>query len=230
MRQIVFYFSILFSLSLTSCGITEFGNHYDLKNGIYKIPKGQKVLVHEHGDHIDIYNFEADTVGEKLYAFDDELENKTDLPEELLIVKNSFDIDLSTIPIKLRFAQQNVPTQLVGELNGALFLGFRKDIHKIKYEKNYFNQYVRKGTNTGFAIGIISGFSGSKIDETVTNFNIEGEYEGLLWMYGINTIIGWNAFSFGIAIGQDMLLDSNRKYWVYNHKPWIGISLGINLN
>ena len=36
--------------------------------------------------------------------------------------------------------------------------------------------------------------------------------------------------NFGLNTGMDFLLDKQRKTWIYQSKPWIGISIGLNMN
>jgi hypothetical protein len=47
---------------------------------------------------------------------------------------------------------------------------------------------------------------------------------------GIAGFIESNVASFGIALGFDSLLNSDRKVWIYNKKPWLGFIVGIALN
>jgi hypothetical protein len=47
---------------------------------------------------------------------------------------------------------------------------------------------------------------------------------------GIAGIIGINNFTLGLAVGFDNLLDKNKKVWVYQGKPWLGLAFGLNSN
>ena len=47
---------------------------------------------------------------------------------------------------------------------------------------------------------------------------------------GIAGLIGVGEFTFGAALGFDNLLDKNRKAWIYQDKPWIGFTVGFNIN
>ncbi|GAB3813836.1 hypothetical protein GCM10028895_06320 [Pontibacter rugosus] len=56
------------------------------------------------------------------------------------------------------------------------------------------------------------------------------EYEGVVLLKGVAGIIGINNFSLGLTIGIDHLFDKNRDDWIYQHKPWVGLAFGLNLN
>jgi hypothetical protein len=64
----------------------------------------------------------------------------------------------------------------------------------------------------------------------VTNYQIDSEYDGLVWFNGFAGIIGVDNYSIGLAIGWDNLLDQNRRFWYYQQKPWLGLTFGININ
>jgi len=52
-----------------------------------------------------------------------------------MLVKNSFDIHLTSVLIKYRFPTPTIPNQFSNNFNGALYVGIRKDlIHFRKYD------------------------------------------------------------------------------------------------
>lgn len=64
----------------------------------------------------------------------------------------------------------------------------------------------------------------------VTNDYIQSEYDGFIITKGIAGLIGVGEFTFGGAINFDQLMDKNRKAWIYQGKPWLGITVGFNIN
>jgi len=68
----------------------------------------------------------------------------------------------------------------------------------------------------------------------VTAFNTSGrvpdEYQALGINYGLSTTFSFNKFSAGLAVGFEKLADRNNRIWIYDNKPWLGLTLGINLN
>lgn len=213
---------------LNSCSAIKFGNKNELESGYYKNSESEKVYIHEEEEKI--YLFE---IKENKLELNQIIENNieaTEIATDYSFRRNSFDIDLISIPIKYRFANEYLPAQLNTALSAAIFIGFRKDFHSIKYEADLFGTQKRSVSSLGFSLGILSGFSHVDINETTTQFLQEKEYEGVAWMNGINGIVGWNQFSFGLVLGFDFLLDQNKDIWIYNKKPWIGFSIGLNLN
>jgi hypothetical protein len=144
--------------------------------------------------------------------------------------QRSFDLDVLTIPFKYRPAAADLPNQLNTNFNGALYVGFRRDIYRLTYKKAPFNISKRKITHYGYSVGLFTGLGSTAINPWVTRDQITSEYDGVVWLKGMAGIIGINNFTFGLAIGVDHLLDRNHKVWIYQNKPWIGLVLGLNLN
>lgn len=228
MKLYFYILGILALLFLNACSVIKFGNKNELESGYYKTSESKKVYIQEEAEQI--YVFEKQ---ENKLELMQTIENHIDASEEAphyLYRKNSFDIDLISIPVKYRFANEFVPAQLNTALSAAIFIGFRKDFHNIKYEADLLGPQKRKISNIGFSLGVLSGFSHVDINETTTQFLQEKEYEGVAWMNGLNAIVGWNHLSFGLVLGFDFLLDQNKNIWIYHKKPWIGFSIGLNLN
>ncbi|MEJ7681528.1 MAG: hypothetical protein WKG06_27495 [Segetibacter sp.] len=47
---------------------------------------------------------------------------------------------------------------------------------------------------------------------------------------GLAAIVGINNLSVGFLLGTDYLLDKNKRFWIYQGKPWLGLSVGLNIN
>jgi hypothetical protein len=157
---------------------------------------------------------------------------KIDMPgkEEAIFHKHSLDFDFMTIPLKLRPAQSNVPAQLNTHLNGALYAGYRNDRFRVGYNTDPLMRSELKTNHFGISIGVFSGIGGTFMSPTTTNFKIDKEYDGVVWCNGLAVFIGVNRFTVGLAAGIDHLTDSNRFLWIYQNKPWLGLSFGLNLN
>ena len=152
------------------------------------------------------------------------------LREPHLFKKYSFDLDVLTIPFKYRPTADGVPRQLNTQFNGALYAGYRTDRYRIRYSPTPLNVARREITHFGFSVGYFSGIGAETITPLVTNHIFQDEYDGIVWMNGVGGFIGINNFTFGLGIGLDYLLDHNRKHWVYQGKPWLGLALGLNVN
>ncbi len=232
MRNIIYLFSLITTAPFifSSCSSIKLGNKSSLSSGYYIAPHHKKVYVDtDQNDEIHIYEQENSNVMQLVstYAIQS---NHNSSSASIVLTKSTFDFDLITIPIKLRPSVQNVPAQFNNNLNMAAFTGYRKDFHKISYKSSPLNIYKRKISNFGIAAGVVSGLSGTFINETTTSFNQRLEYDGITWMYGLSMICGWNQLTFGLTTGRDVLLDHNRSIWVYNHQTWYGLTIGLHLN
>lgn len=146
------------------------------------------------------------------------------------LATNKFDLDFIVMPVKYRFAKQGIPHQLNAEMVGALFGGFRRDYYQVRYDESPLGQYEREINHWGFSLGFFSGFGNTFMSPTNTGFEIEEEYDGIVWTKGLGTIVSLNNFSVGLVAGFDNLLDKNRDVWIYEEEPYVGAVVGINLN
>jgi hypothetical protein len=146
--------------------------------------------------------------------------------------KNSFsnksiDIDLSTVLMKLRPHQKDVPTQLSYNINAALYIGLRRDFYKLIPYKSALKKETSFVRQLGFDFGLFAGIGMTAMNPWVTEGKVPIEYDGIVFQKGIAGFITIDRMSVGLSLGFDNLLDSNKKSWVYNQKPYIGLMIGI---
>jgi hypothetical protein len=234
-------FAVLF-LSVfifTGCAVLKESPKYGFNEGYYKSrlfkKKLKKVYVVPVGDSINVYSAKklkaatVDATQDIKIAFP--LNEKPEAFTNYIFRKNSFDIDVLSILFKYRPTVNGFPPQLsTSILNGALYLGYRTDIYKLKYKQNPLKKFKRNINHYGFSIGVFGGISASRIDENSTMGRLNYQYDGFIIPTGISAIIALDKLSFGIMGGIDELPDKNSKVWIYNGKPWIGLSVGLNLN
>lgn len=149
---------------------------------------------------------------------------------KITLHKPSLDFDFLTIPLKLRGSKAGVPAQLNTNLNGAVYLGYRTDKYVVRYLRNPLEQYERKTNHFGFSFGLFTGFGNTFMSPTNTADLLPGEYDGVVWSKGVAGIVAVNAFTVGIALGMDHLLDKNHRIWIYQTQPYVGLTFGLNLN
>lgn len=145
-------------------------------------------------------------------------------------VQRTLDVDLLSIPVKIRPATQGIPTQMVTSINAAIFLGFRKDVYHLHQQKQGRGHYRFKEFHHGFSIGACTGIGASSITSGFTRKMVSTDYEGVVWSNGIAGLIAINQFTIGVMLGTDNLLNTDRRYWIYEGKPWVGLAVGLNLN
>lgn len=224
---------------LSSCSSIRHSSKYTFSDGLYTSDVTgndiRKVYVDYEEEDIHVYPVRKNTTG---YVVDTALQKQVVFGETIndhndayfSFRQNSFDIDFLTLPFKYRFRIGDMPRQFTSTLSGGLYLGYRTDVYVLHYPSNLLGKSSRHITHTGFSFGAFSGLGGTAMSPWVTNDVVQIEYEGMIWSNGVAGIIGFNNFTVGLALGMDHLLDPNRKAWIYQQKPWIGVVFGLNLN
>ncbi|MDQ3291579.1 MAG: hypothetical protein M3Q05_09850 [Bacteroidota bacterium] len=149
--------------------------------------------------------------------------------QNLRFHRHTFDVDVFTIPFKIRPGVKDFPMQLNPNFSGALYLGRRHDYYRIRTVTKQSERLV-KITGVGYGYGGILGIGGVTMNPFVTHNKINYEYDGFVITGGLAGIYDAKKFNLGLALGTDLLLDKNRKFWLYQGKPWLGFLFGINLN
>ena len=222
MRNLIILVFIIIYFS--SCSAINQMHKKELSDGAYvQIQDGYKRQVHIENldDTIKLYsnNLPVDYINSQSYS--DKL---------YLFKKSSFDIDFITIPVKYRPSSQGMPNQLSSDINASVYLGLRNDIFNIHFPKSISGKQKRKIQHFGYSIGGILGVGNTVINEHVTNNTVFREYQGIVLSKGVAGIIAINNYTIGLSYGFDHLLDKNRTNWIYQQKPWLGLTIGLNLN
>ena len=232
---ILFYFGILMLL-LSSCAPVEKIAFHDFGPGYYKLrtPSNEisRVYVNVIEDSIIVYpaivdqkNVSVDTASmmfTKIYN----IQAGNDFYGSCFI-KRSADIDLATVLLKFRPPRGVVPSQLNANLNAALYVGFRKDFYKMVTNTSPLYKKSTYCRHTGFDFGLFAGIGITQINPTVTGNKVNLEYDGIVLQKGIGAFMTIERMSVGIVLGFDNLLDENKTVWLYNQKPYLGLSIGI---
>jgi hypothetical protein len=142
-------------------------------------------------------------------------------------IKKSIEVDLSTMLTKLRPATSGVPAQLNSNLNALIYLGARNDIYKIKTYSTVLNKTNSSFKHFGYDAGIFAGIGIVSVNPTVTNDNTSLEYDGIVFQKGIGVFITKDNASVGLTLGFDNLIGGNSIKWIYNNKPYLGLTIGI---
>jgi hypothetical protein len=142
-------------------------------------------------------------------------------------IKSSVEVDLSTIPVKLRPSASGVPFQMNSNLNAMIYMGARKDFFLIKSLDSPVNGISSSVRQIGFDFGIFAGFGITAVNPSVTNGITSVEYDGIVFQKGIGAFFTVNYISVGITLGFDNLVSSDSKNWIYNNRPYLGLALGI---
>jgi hypothetical protein len=233
----VFLAAVILTMSVCSCSAIKKSPKTEFADGFYVQKtdiKKEIVYIHIEGDSLRVHPSKKydnkriiDTTG-ICRSYPKEMTDR--LAEQTSFGKHSFDIDFLTIPLKYRPSKKGVPPQLNTNLNGAAYFGFRTDKFHVTYEPNALNKSVRGINHYGFSFGLFTGIGNTAMSPTTTNGGIATEYDGIVWSKGVAGIAAINNFTVGLSVGFDNILDNNKKYWVYETKPWLGLAFGLNLN
>lgn len=152
------------------------------------------------------------------------------LPGTLVFRKNSLDIDLTAILLKYRPARAGLPAQVTTDYNMALYAGWRRDQYRLSVHQDPLGNQSVRIRSRGYDLGVFLGPGATAIGPSVTRDRRAEEYSGLVIQAGVAGFIESNLASFGVALGMDYLLNSDRKDWIYQGRPWVGFVVGIALN
>lgn len=144
-------------------------------------------------------------------------------------LRKSFDIDVLTVPFKFRPSTNNLPRQLTVDFNGSIFLGYRLDRYKVLFNKTPVGT-VKKLRHRALTMGVFGGLGTSSITPWTTNNQTTDEYNGLILNRGLSLMAGVNNLTVGVGVGWDYLTDRDKDIWIYQNKPWYGLTLSLNLN
>lgn len=222
-----------------SCRLLHENSKYDFNDGIYQT----KRFSH---DRVYVLRLDDDTISVfPVLQFKDSTAiltkqrvNYTPIQKKFkdnkvshTFYKPSFDLDVITIPLKFRPATYILPNQLNTNFNGAAFCGYRIDAYKVNYKRTPLNVYKQKVKHIGYSAGLFAGIGNTLVDDNT--LNIAGTdllYEGMILITGVAANVAVESITFGISLGTDYLLDQYSSNWIYQGKPCIGFTVGLDLN
>lgn len=142
---------------------------------------------------------------------------------------SSFDIDIITEPFKYRPGASGFPRQVNASFNGNVYVGYRIDKFKIGYEATPAGT-KKNISHLALTAGGFAGLGSTFVSPWTTNYQTTDEYEGLVLSKGLTVMMGLKSLTFGIGIGWDTLTDRDKSIWIYQNKPWYGLTIGLSVN
>lgn len=232
-RPPVIYICLLAAL-LNSCGVIEKTASHGFSSGHYRLHETGKAAVAVYADvqedGLTAYPVSSGSVrGEPVLRFS-LLPSDSACRHPFFFSKTSLDIDLTSVLLKYRPATGGLPAQAVTDFNAALYAGPRFDRFFIRSETDPLGKCRYRLVSRGFDFGLLAGLGTTPISPFTTRNQVAAEYNALLLQVGIAGFAETSFASFGIAAGIDHLTNRDRKYWIYQGKPWIGLVVGIALN
>jgi hypothetical protein len=230
---LIIFIAILFS----SCEGLKESSKNAFNEGFYKSrifhKELKKIYVVPGEDEIKIYTEKGHNMVDTALTLtiDFPADHKPPGFDEYLFSNGSPDIYIMSTILKYRPSVSGFPNQLNASIfNGSFYLGYRNDYYKLKYTETPLHTYKRKIRHYGFSMGLFAGLGTTPMNEFVTQSIINIEYDGFVNTEGIAAFISMGKFTIGISSGIEHLMDPNRKYWIYQGKPWVGLSVGLHLN
>ena len=147
--------------------------------------------------------------------------------KEQIFLKTSFDVDVMTVLFKYRPSAAGFPRQINTDFNGNLFLGYRQDRYDLKFKKS--RSGVKKELyHFGYTLGGFAGIGSTFVSSWTTNYQTTDEYDGFILSRGLAVMVAINNLTVGGGIGWDYLTDRDKNIWIYQNKPWLGLTLSLN--
>jgi len=232
---IISAYSVLIGMAIlvVSCGVVERSSRHEFQSGSYLMrAQGvaqERVYLDLTPEQIQIYP--SDMVIPALPKLSIPLQGTDSLClYPFSFSRVSMDIDITTLPFKFRFPQNGLPAQLNTEFNGALYAGRRYDRYYIRSSRNMLGQCAYEVVNRGFDFGVFAGIGSTTINPFTTRGAVSDEYFAPHLQGGAAFFLESHVASFGLAMGWDRLLTSDRNRWIYTRKPWLGFIIGMALN
>ena len=235
--KIIYKYSILLVVLIvffTSCNVLEKASIHGFNSGYYKLESKQKsdqnVYVDVTEEKIDVYHQTEKQPDTNSFLTIPLKPSDSIQISPVVFKKESLDIDITAILLKYRPSVYGLPGQMTTDFNIGLYAGWRHDSYKIVSRLDPLGKNYHKINNWGYDFGLFAGPGATIISPFTTQNEVIDEYSGMIIQTGIAGFIESNIASFGIAVGIDSLLNSDREVWIYDMKPWMGFIVGIALN
>ncbi|MBK8346675.1 MAG: hypothetical protein IPL08_03305 [Saprospiraceae bacterium] len=139
-------------------------------------------------------------------------------------------LNMTTVLFKFRPSTSEVAPQLNTDFNAAIYSGWRTDSYFVNSKETPLGHCTYQIVRRSYDIGMLFGTGSTLISPFTTKSAFALEYNGMILQGGLAGSIQSSFASFGLSAGVDYLIGPQRKIWIYQQKPWIGLVVGIALN
>ena len=228
-------------LGLNGCAVV--GNVSELEPGYYRLLRraptdsltaawrGRRLYAQQRADSVLLTPETTETTAGAAAAPPATYRYRLQPDRRLLLLRRRLDVDVFTIPFKVRPPRAGVPVQLNTNFNAALYVGRRLDFYSLRTRRSSPFGATPRIRDTGIGYGAFIGAGSTVVNPDVTRQQASvAEYEGLVLHGGLAFIYDARAFNIGLASGLDQLMGADGKHWIYRRRPWFGILFGLDLN
>jgi len=210
---------LLVGLIICSCAGIKNTPKYQLQDGFYRFHQGGekpvRVYVAIHNDSIEVI------------PTHDSLKIVREIDE--YFTRKTIDVDAISMAFKYRPKSFGFQRQLNTNFNGNIYLGYRVDRFWLDFKQTPAGT-KKQLYHRALTVGLFSGIGSTFVSPWTTQNLITDEYDGLVLSRGLAAMAGLNNLTVGFALGWDYLADENKTIWIYQNKPWFGLSIGLNIN
>ena len=104
----------------------------------------------------------------------------------MLLLRRRLDLDVFTIPVKVRPSQGRVPVQLNTNFNAALYVGRRLDFYSLRSKRTMPFWPTSHVKATGIGYGVFLGAGSTFVTSDVMRMRLTtADYEGLVLHGGL---------------------------------------------
>ena len=218
----------------SSCHTLEEASAHGFNSGYYKwesaSKKSSKVYLDVKDQEVEVYQIPGGKLSPEPVMVLPLEPTDTFKYKKSIFRKQTLDIDITSILLKFRPSVYGLQPQLVSDLNMAVYAGWRHDKYTLVQRKNPLGKYHSRTINFGYDAGVFFGPGITVISPFTTLDRRTNEYSAMILQAGIAGFLESNVASFGLSMGADYMMNSDRKVWVYHGKPWLGFVVGIALN
>lgn len=134
-----------------------------------------------------------------------------------------------TVPFKYRPGNSSLPRQLTTDFNGNAFIGYRLDRFRVRISETPVG-LKKRFYHRGITFGAFGGIGSTSINPATTKNQTADEYNAFILTRGLAVMLGVNNLTVGLGVGVDYITDRDKTIWIYQNKPWYGLTVGLNLN
>ena len=133
-----------------------------------------------------------------------------------------------SVPIKFRKPIENLTYQTEANINVAFGSGLKWTYNWYAANKSFLGQ---KTNNISFTPGLLLGLGTTDIKGGFTAPTGFKDRKEPIFSFGTFFMLGFNNINIGVVVGKDVALKDGGKAggWVYNHKTWKGIAVGLDI-